>query len=171
MSASPALSSPSGSAAGQGIDLRAAGRRRLRRPGLAGIEAGPHLAAVGGAGHAARLAFIEGDLEHRVRHWAADIDLRPAVAAIAAAQQYAEVADKTRAGRAPQMPRVARHLADVAAVYLPLHVERLQRHMRPVVAAVGAAPHHGAGDAEHGPPPPAAPPTGARVGSGSASSL
>jgi hypothetical protein len=91
-----------------------------------------------------------------VRHWAADIDLRPAVATIAAAQQYAEVADKTRAGRAPQMPRVARHLADVAAVDLPLHVERLQRHMRPVVAAVGAAPHPGAGDAEHRPRPPAA---------------
>src|SRR5215469_9161925 len=98
----------------QRIDLRAAGRGRLRYPGLAGVAARPHLAAVGGAGHQARLTLVEGDLEHRVRHRSTDIDLGPAFAAVAAAQQDAEVADKPGAGGAPQVPRVAGHFSDIA---------------------------------------------------------
>src|ERR1700680_3710664 len=54
------------------------------------------------------------------------------------------------------MPRVAGHLADVAAVDLSLGVERFQRNMAPVVAAIGAAEHPGAGDTEYGAWPPAA---------------
>src|SRR5271154_4636598 len=53
------------------------------------------------------------------------------------------------------MARVARDLADVAAVDLSLDVQRLQRHVIPVVAAVGAAPHAGASDAEYRAWPPA----------------
>src|SRR5271167_4667942 len=53
------------------------------------------------------------------------------------------------------MARVTRDLADVAAVDLSLDVQRLQRHVIPVVAAVGAAPHAGASDAEYRAWPPA----------------
>ena len=54
------------------------------------------LAAIGRARHQARVVFVEHDLEHRVRHWATDIDLRPGFAAVAATQQDAEIAVKPR---------------------------------------------------------------------------
>src|SRR3954453_12894284 len=47
------------------------------------------------------------------------------------------------------MARVARHLPYVAAIDLPLGVERLQLDMAPMVAAIGAAEHAGAGDREY----------------------
>ena len=53
------------------------------------------------------------------------------------------------------MPRIAGNLADVAAIDLSFHVERLQRHMAPVVAAVAAAEHARARDGKHGTWPPA----------------
>src|SRR2546430_11400967 len=46
-------------------------------------------------------------------------------------------------------PRVARHLLDVAAIDVTLGVERVQRHRLPVIAAIGAVEHAGAGDAKH----------------------
>src|SRR5882672_3069275 len=144
------------STARQRVDLGAARRWRLRGPRFAGIAAGPDLAAIGCARHQARVVFVEHDLEHRVRHWATDVDLRPGFAAVAATQQDAEIADKTRPGCYPEMARIAWHLADVAAIDLPFGVERFERHMGPVVAAIGTAPHPGASDAEHGPRTPAA---------------
>jgi hypothetical protein len=143
-------------AAGQRVDLRTGRRWRLRGPALAGIVAGPDLAAVGRARHAARLTLVERHLEHRVRHRRADIDLRPAIAAVAAVQQDAEIADEPGPGRDPQMARIARHFADIAAIDVAFHVERLERHVSPMVAAIGTAPHTGAGDAEHRAWPPAA---------------
>ena len=112
--------SPQRSATRQRIDLRAARRRRLRRPSLAPVVTAPDLAAIGGARHPVRLMFVKRNLEHRVRHRRAEIDLRPAVAAVAAAEQYAEIADEAGAGGEPEVPRIAGHLANVAAVDLPL---------------------------------------------------
>src|SRR5438309_93935 len=70
----------------QRVDLRAARRRRLGGPALAGVLAGPDLAAIGGARHQRGLALVEGNLEHRVWHRHADLDPGPAIAAIAAVQ-------------------------------------------------------------------------------------
>jgi hypothetical protein len=65
--------------------------------------AGPDLAAIGGARHPVRLTLVERDLEHRVRYRRAEIDLRPAVATIAAVQQDAQIADEAGAGGDPKM--------------------------------------------------------------------
>src|SRR5437870_7271953 len=75
------LMAQSRSPACQGVDLRAARRRRLGGPALAGVVAGPDLPAIGGARHPARLALVEGQLEHRVRHRCADLAPSPAVPA------------------------------------------------------------------------------------------
>src|ERR1051325_9811469 len=117
-------------------------------PIFAAIPAGPHLAAIGGAGHQARPALVEHHLEHRVRRWRADIDLCPAVASVLAVQQHAEIALEATARSDADMPRIAGHLADVTAIDLPLGVERLQRHVPPMVAAIVAAEHAGAGNAD-----------------------
>src|SRR6266849_361466 len=122
-----------GSAAGQRVNLAAAGRRRLRGPTFAGIGAGPDLAAVRGARHQRRLPLVEGKLEHRVRHLVADIDTVPVVAAVAAVQQGAGLALEARPRRHPDVTRVARYLANVAAIDVTLRVERFQRHVLPVV--------------------------------------
>src|SRR5579875_2848092 len=74
----------------------------------------------------------------------ADIDPAPTVAAIRAAQQRADIALKTGPGRDPQPARRTRHRANVAAVDLAFGVERLQRNVPPMLAAVGAAEQAGA---------------------------
>jgi len=81
--------------------MRSAGRRWLRGPRLAAVVASPDLAAVGSARHPARLALVESKLEHRMWNQRADIDLGPAVAAVAAVEQYANVAYETGASRDP----------------------------------------------------------------------
>ena len=80
----------------------------------------------------------------------------PGVAAVAAVQQHAAIALEIAAGRHEQLARIARHLADVTAIDLALGVQRLQLHVPPMVAAVGAAEHAGPADAEHRAGPPAA---------------
>ena len=82
-----------------------------------------------------------------VRHWRADIDAGPAVAAVAAVQERTGIALEMP-GRHPKMARVAWHLLDVAHD-VTLCVERVERDRPPVVAIVVAAEHPGPGDADH----------------------
>src|SRR5437762_2587177 len=112
------------SAAGQGVNLRAGRRRRLRRPGLAGIETRVDLAAVGGARDAARLPVVEGQTEHRVRHLDAHLYPGPAVAGIAAVQHHPDLTLEATTCCHPYMTWVAGHLADVTAVDVSLWVKR-----------------------------------------------
>src|SRR6266851_5462068 len=150
------LAGKADSAAREGVDLGPARRRLVGDPALTAVEARIDLAAVGGARHTLRLALVEGEREHRMRRLEPHLDPAPAVAAVAAVQQHADLALEAAARRHPQLARSARHRADVAAVDLPLGVERLQRHVPPVVAAVGAGEHAGPADAEDGARPPAA---------------
>src|ERR1700730_13405242 len=115
---------------------------------------GPDLAAIRGARHPVRLTLVERYLEHRVRSRRSNINLRPAVAALAAVQQYAKITDEAGARSNPQMTRIAGDLADVAAVDLSFDVKRLQRHVTPMVATIRAAEDAGASNSEHriGPP-------------------
>src|SRR6266478_5992837 len=144
------------SAAGERVDLGAARRRLVGDPALAAVEAGIDLAAVGRARHALRLALVEGEGEHRMRRLEPHLDPAPAVATVAAVQQYSDLALEAAARRYPQLAWSARHRADVAAVYLPLGIERLQRHVPPMVTAIGAGEHTGPANAEDRARPPAA---------------
>src|SRR5438046_5211659 len=115
-------------------------------PRLAAVSAAVDLAAVGGAGHMGRPPLVEGQREHRVRRLQPHIDAGPAVAAVGALQQHADIALKAGPSRYPELARAARDLADVAAIDLAFGVERLERHGPPMVAAVGAVEHAGPAD-------------------------
>src|SRR5215469_4752821 len=128
----------------------------MRYPSFASVAAAEYLAAIGGAGDAGRPALVEREREHRVLRPNTDIDARPAVAAVRALQQYADVALKTGARSNPELARAARNLADVAAINLPFGVERLERHGPPMVASVGAVEHAGPPDRIDRVGPPAA---------------
>src|SRR3984893_15532915 len=110
---------------------------------------GPDLATIGGARHPVRQTIVECDLEHRVRYRRSNINLRPAVAAIAAVQQHSNITDEAGARSNPQMTRITGDLADVAAVDLSFDIKRLQRHVTPMVATICAAEHAGASNSEH----------------------
>src|ERR1700724_4017996 len=96
-------------------------------PGLAAVAAAVDLAAVGGAGHVGRPTLVEGQGKHRVRGLQPHIDAGPVVAAVGALQQHADIALKAASRRYPQLARITRDLADVAAIDLPLWVHRLAR--------------------------------------------
>ncbi len=125
-------------------------------PGLAAVAAAVDLAAIGGAGHVGRPTLVEGQREHRVRRLQPHIDAGPAVAAVGALQQHADIALEAGTRRDPELARIARDLADVAAIDLPLWVHRLERHGPPVVAAIGAVEHAGPADRIDRVRPPAA---------------
>src|SRR5580658_9820155 len=135
------------SASCERVDLRSPGRRLVRGPALTAVLAAVDLTAIGGAGHQPRPVLVEGEGEHGVRRLDAHVDLGPSVAAVAL-----EIA----ARRDKYFARIARDLANVAAVDLALFIHRFQRDVAPVVAPVIAAEHSGAADAEHGTGPPAA---------------
>src|SRR6185295_7675140 len=59
------------------VNLCPARRWWMRGPRGAAIETGTHVAAVGGAGHTARLALVESQIEHRMFYLDAHIGLRP----------------------------------------------------------------------------------------------
>src|SRR5438270_11784718 len=110
-------------------------------PGLAAVSAAVDLAAVGGAGHMSRPPLVEGQREHRVRRLQPHIDAGPAVAAVGALQQYADIALEAGSRRHPELARIARNFADITAIYLAFGVERGERHGLRVIAAGGAGEH------------------------------
>src|SRR5262249_4548851 len=152
----PSASTSPGSAPREGVDLSATRRCGVGDPSLAAVEAGIDLAAVGGARHALRLALVEGEREHRVRRLGPHPDPAPTGSAVAAVQQYADLALEAAARRHPQLAGRARHRTNVTAVNLPLGIERLQRHVPPVVAAIRACEHSSAADGEDSARPPTA---------------
>src|SRR5437868_14627141 len=115
-------------------------------PGLAAVSAAVDLAAIGGAGHMGRPTLVEGERQHRVRRLQPHIDAGPAVAAVGALQQYADIALEAGSRRHPELARIARNFADITAIYLAFGVELVERHGPPVIAAVGAVEHAGPAD-------------------------
>ena len=85
--------------------------------------------------------IIERERKHRVRRLLTDINLGPAVAAIGTVEQYPDITLESGARGNPQFARRARHLTNVTAVNLPFGIERLERHMPPVIAAIGTLEH------------------------------
>src|SRR5262249_61601166 len=75
-----------------GIDLRGALGQRTLRPALAGVLAGEHLAATGGAVHSPGLPRVEGDGEDGGLRLHAHLHPRPGGPAVLAAEQNAEPA-------------------------------------------------------------------------------
>src|SRR5262249_34841284 len=142
--------------AGHRVDLSGVRRQRPRRPDLAAVLACEYLAGAARAVHAPGLPLVERDREHRRLGFHAHVDARPARPAVAALEQRAQVALEIRATGHPDGPRIAGHLADVAAIRLPLGIERLESRAGPVHALIRAAKQAGAPDREHRPRPPAA---------------
>src|SRR5215470_18122029 len=122
-----------------GVDLRGALGQRTLRPALPRVLAGEYLAATGGAVHSSGLPWVEGDGEDGGLRLHAHLHARPGGATVLAAEQNAELALEARAGRHPDGPRIAGDLTDVAAVGLPLGVQRLEPSAGPVLAAICAA--------------------------------
>src|SRR6266481_3904093 len=137
---------PLASGARHRVDLRGALGEVALRPALAAVLAGEDFTDGGRAVHALGLSRIEGDGEHRGLGLDAHVDLGPARAAVSAAEQRAHVALEIGARGQPDGLGIAGDLADVAAVRLPLDVQRLDPGARPVLAPVGAAEQTGAAD-------------------------
>src|SRR4030095_3612463 len=125
-------------------------------PALAAVLAGEDLAAAARAVHALGLPLVEGDGEHGGARLEAHVHPLPAHAAVLAAEQRAEVALEVGARRDPDRLGIAGHLADVPAVGLVLHVQRLEPGAGPVPALIHADEEAGTTDCEHRarPPPP-----------------
>src|SRR5262252_2380576 len=138
-----------------GIDLRGALGQRTLRPALPGVLAGEHLAATGGAVHSSRLPWVEGDGEDGGLWLDAHLHPRPSGSTVLAAEQNAELALEARACRHPDGPRIAGNLADIAAVGLPLGIQRLEPRAGPVLTPIHAAEEAGPADGEDGPGAPA----------------
>src|SRR5262245_12744002 len=127
----------------------------MLHPTPAAVLAGEYLAAAARAVHAAGLPLVEGDGEHRGLRLNAHVRPRPARAAVGGAEQGAAIALEVRAGGHPDRPRIARDLADVAAVCLTLGIQRLEAGTGPVLALVRAAEETGAADRQNRPGTPA----------------
>src|SRR5262249_49790164 len=120
----------------------------MRRPALAAVLAAEDLAAAGRAVHVPGPARVEGEREHRGLRLHAHVDLRPAGAAVLAAEQHADLALERRARGDPDGLRVAGSFANVAAVRLSVGVQGLEPRVGPVLAAVGARKQARAADRE-----------------------
>src|SRR5882672_4232313 len=129
------------------VDLSRAFGQRTRYPALPAVLAAEHLAAAGGAVHAFGLPRVEGEREYRGPRLHAHVDFRPA---------HADFALKVGARGHPDGLRIAGGLADVAAVGLPVGIQRLEPSAGPVFAAIRAAEETRAPDREDltGAPPP-----------------
>src|SRR5438105_9523435 len=114
---------PSRLRARHGVDLRRALGQRELGPALARVLAREDLAAARRAEHALRLTLVEREREHRGLRLDAHVDTGPARAAVLAAEEHADVALEIRAGGQPDRLRIARRLANVAAVGLALRIE------------------------------------------------
>src|SRR6266850_1378871 len=130
------------------VNLRGAFGQWMCGPTLAAILAAEHLTAAGRAVHALGLPRVEGEREHRGPRLHAHVDFRPAHAAVLAAEQHADFALKVGARGHPDGLRIAGDLADVAAVGLPVGIQRLEPSAGPVFAAIRAAEETRAPDRE-----------------------
>src|SRR5438552_7348252 len=145
----PGAPASAGLRAAHRVDLRGAFGQWTRTPALPAVLAGEHFAAAGRAEHAPGLPRVEGEREHRRLRLHAHVHPTPARAAVLAAEQHADLALKGRARGHPDRLRVARSLADIAAVRLSVGVERLESRAGPVLPPVRAAEQSGATDREH----------------------
>src|SRR5437660_11245339 len=130
------------------VDLRGAFGQWTRTPALPAVLAGEHFAAAGRAEHAPGLPRVEGEREHRRPRLHTHVHPTPARAAVLASEQHADLALEIGARGHPDRLRVARSLADIAAVGLPVGIERLEPRAGPVLAPVRAAAQTGATDRE-----------------------
>src|SRR5262245_703178 len=133
-----------------GVDLRGSGRQGTLGPALAAVGAGEHLPPGARAIHSLGLARIERHREHRRLRLEAHVHAAPARAAVRAAEERADFALEVRATGHPDGLRIAGDLSDVAAIRLPLRIQRLEPRARPVLALVRAGEQAGAPDGEHG---------------------
>src|SRR5207244_4469959 len=131
------------------VDLRRALRQRALGPALARVLAREDLTAARRAEHPLRLTFVEREREDRGLGLHAHVHARPARAAVLAAEEDTDVALEIRAGGQPDRLRIARRLANVAAVGLALRIQRLETTAGPVLALIRAAEESGAADREH----------------------
>src|SRR5262245_35615237 len=120
------------------VDLRGALRQVTVDPVLTAILAEEHLAHGGRAVHAPGLALVEGEGEDGGLGLDPHVHPPPARPTVRAAVEGAELALEVRTGGHPDGPGVARHLANVAAVRLPLGVQGLEPGTRPVPGALRA---------------------------------
>src|SRR6266508_966570 len=130
------------------VDLRGSFGQVTLGPAPAAVLAGEHLTAAGRAVHAPGLPLVEGESEDRGLGLDTHLDAGPARAAVGAAEQHAKLALEIRPGRHPDGLRIARDLADVAAVGLSVGIQRLEPGARPLLALVRAAEQTCATDVE-----------------------
>jgi hypothetical protein len=124
-------------------------------PAFPAIEAAVNIAAIRRTGHPVWLALIEGQSKHGMGRLQAHFDADPGLAPIRASLQNAKITLEIQSSGHPKLSRIAGHLVNIAAIDLALGIDRLQRHVAPVISPVRAVEHTGSPDPDHRirPPP------------------